>query len=223
MNNNIFVEPWIEEDIWNINDFKKIETPIYVVSEKKIEENLKILNRIQKETGCKILMALKSFSLFKLAPLVKKYLGGVEASSVNEARLGAKEFSGEVHVFSPSYTKKNIKDYMLYADHLVFNSFSQWNRFKDIVRGKNISCGLRVNLEHSESDVSIYDPSRPKSQFGVTIKNFEENNLEGIEGLHFHNLCELDADALKRSLDVFKDKFGRFLGEMKWVNFGGGH
>ncbi|MDD3662526.1 MAG: carboxynorspermidine decarboxylase, partial [Candidatus Pacebacteria bacterium] len=131
--------------------------------------------------------------------------------------------SGEVHVFSPSYTEKNIKAYMLYADHLVFNSFSQWNRFKNIVRKKNISCGLRVNLEHSESDVSIYDPSRPKSQFGVTIKNFKENNLEGIEGLHFHNLCELDADALKRSLDVFKDKFGRFLGEMKWVNFGGGH
>lgn len=223
MNNDIFIEPWIEEDIWDVKNFEKIKTPTYVVSEKKIEENLKILKKVQVESGCKILMALKSFSMFKLAPLIRKYLSGVEASSVNEAKLGAKEFGGEVHVFSPSYTLNNIKEYILYSDHLVFNSFSQWNRFKIFLKNKKISCGIRVNLEHSEADVSIYDPSRPKSQFGVTLKNFEEYNLDGIEGLHFHNLCELDADALERSIEVFKNKFGKFLNKMKWVNFGGGH
>jgi carboxynorspermidine decarboxylase len=125
-------------------------------------------------------------------------------------------------VFSPSYTNENIKEYLKYADHLVFNSFSQWNKFKSKCIGK-VSCGLRVNLEHSEVETSMYDPSSEKSHFGVTIGNFERNDLKGIEGLHFHNLCELGADALERSLKVFEEKFGEFLPQMKWVNFGGGH
>lgn len=217
-----FVEPWVEMDGWNIDDFKNVETPCYVISEEKIKKNVEILNSIQEETGCKILMALKSFSMFSVFPMINKYLSGSEVSSVNEARLGHKKFGKETHVFSPSYTDENIKDYLKYSDHLVFNSFSQWNKFKDRCIGK-ASCGLRVNLEHSETEVSIYDPSRPNSQFGVTRSNFEENNLEGIEGLHFHNLCELNADALERSLKVFEEKFGEFIPQMKWVNFGGGH
>jgi carboxynorspermidine decarboxylase len=227
MNNteNIFIEPWIETKGWEDVDFSKVETPAYVVSLEKLEENLKILNKVEKVTGVKILMALKSFSMFSTFPLIKRYLSGSEASSTNEARLGHEKFGKETHVFSPSYTKENIEIYIKYADHIVFNSFSQWNKFKKIIKNSNkkISCGLRVNLEHSEVETSMYDPSSPNSHFGVTLANFERNNLKGIEGLHFHNLCELGADALERSLKIFEEKFGEFLVDMKWVNFGGGH
>ncbi|MCX6754093.1 MAG: carboxynorspermidine decarboxylase [Candidatus Nomurabacteria bacterium] len=219
---NIFIEPWIETEGWDKIDFSKIETPSYVVSLEKLENNLKILKGVEEKTGAHILMALKGFSMFSTFPLIKKYLRGSEASSVNEVRLGCEEFGKETHVFSPSYTDENIKEYIKYADHLVFNSFSQWNKFKSKCIGK-VSCGLRVNLEHSEVETSMYDPSSEKSHFGVTFANFEKENITGLEGLHFHNLCELNADALARSLKVFEEKFGEFLSQMKWVNFGGGH
>ena len=219
---NIFIEPWIEIEGWDKIDFSKIETPSYVVSLEKLENNLKILKGVEEKTGAHILMALKGFSMFSTFPLIKKYLSGSEASSVNEAKLGSEEFGKETHIFSPSYTEENIKEYIKYADHLVFNSFSQWNKFKSKCIGK-VSCGLRVNLEHSEVETSMYDPSSPNSHFGVTKINFEKENITGLEGLHFHNLCELNADALERSLKVFEEKFGEFLPQMKWVNFGGGH
>lgn len=228
-NKDKFIEPWVNEDFWNKNLFEKIVTPSYVVSLSHLEKNFKILKKIQDDTGAKILMALKGFSMFSVFPLAKKYFTGSEASSVNEARLGKEKFGKETHVFSPSYTEKNIKEYLKYADHMVFNSFSQWNNFKETIfkfnkkNKRKISCGMRVNLEHSESDISMYDPSRPNSHFGVTLKEFKEDNLEGLEGLHFHNLCELNSDALMRSLVVFEEKFGKFLAKIKWVNFGGGH
>lgn len=218
-----FIEPWVDESGWKAEDFKKVETPCYVVSEAHLEKNFKILHQVEQDTGAKVLMALKSFSMFAVFPLAKKYLSGSEASSVNEARLGKENFGKETHVFSPSYTNKNIKEYLKYADHLVFNSFSQWDKFKSIVKKQKKSAGIRVNVEHSESDIPMYDPSRPNSHFGVTLKEFQKDNLEGLEGLHFHNLCELNADALVRTLAVFEEKFEEFLPQMKWVNFGGGH
>lgn len=223
-NDEIFIEPWVYEEPWNSFDFSKVKTPTYIISEKIIKDNLKILNNVEKETGVKILMALKSFSMFKVSKFVKKYLSGTEASSVNEARLGYEEFGHKVHVFSPSYTKENIKDYMGYSSHLVFNSISQWNEMKKFVlKNKKVSAGLRVNVEHSETDNPMYNPSRPKSHFGVTIANLKGQDISGIEGLHFHNLCELGADALERTLKVFEEKFGEYLTQMKWMNFGGGH
>lgn len=221
-NENIFIEPWIEEEGWDAKDFSSIETPSYVVSLPRLEKNLQILKKVEDKTGCHILMALKSFSMFSTFPLIKKYLSGSEASSINEARLGYKEFGKELHVFSPSYTEKNINEYIKYADHLVFNSFSQWNRFKNLCIGK-VSCGIRVNVEHSEVETPIYDPSSPNSHFGVTRARFEGEDLTGLEGIHFHNLSELGSDALERTLKVFEEKFGEFLPQMKWVNFGGGH
>ncbi len=224
-----FIEPWVTEEGWKAEDFKKVPTPCYVVSEAHLERNFKILNQVEKDTGVHVLMALKGFSMFSTFPLAKKYLSGSEASSVNEARLGREKFGKEMHVFSPSYTKENLKEYLKYADHLVFNSFSQWGAFKDVIKKHNknakkkVSCGMRVNLEHSEAEVSMYNPSAPHSHFGVTLKEFQKDNLTELEGLHFHNLCELDADALVRSLKVFEEKFGKFLPAMKWVNFGGGH
>jgi carboxynorspermidine decarboxylase len=224
-NQNIFIEPWIEEDGWDEKVFSKIETPSYVVSLPKLEKNFKILNQVEKNTGCHILMALKGFSMFSTFPLASKYLSGSEASSINEVMLGQKEFGKETHVFSPSYTENNIDQYLKYADHLVFNSFSQWNRFKKKIKNskKKVSCGIRVNLEHSEVETSMYDPSSASSHFGVTRNNFNGQDMDNIEGLHFHNLCENGADALERSLDIFEKKFGEFLPKLKWVNFGGGH
>ena len=222
---NIFIEPWIETEGWDKVDFSKVETPSYVVLLEKLENNLKILKGVEEKTGARILMALKGFSMFSTFPLIKKYLSGSEASSVNEARLGCKEFGKETHVFSPSYTDENIEEYIKYADHLVFNSFSQVAIARKALtnQGGKISLGLRVNLEHSEVETSMYDPSSENSHFGVTKINFEKENMVGLEGLHFHNLCELGADALERSLKVFEEKFGEFLPQMKWVNFGGGH
>lgn len=220
-----FIEPWIDFSGWDDVDFSGLETPCYVVSERKLEENMQKLEYVQKTSGCKILMALKSFSMFSVFPLMKKYLHGSEASSVNEARLGHEEFGGETHTFSPSYSEENIDDYIKYSDHLVFNSFSQWNSFKEKLKNaeKKVSCGIRVNPEHCETENPLYDPCGPFSHFGVTLKNFQPENLDGIDGLHFHNLCELNADSLERTLKVFEEKFGQFLPQMKWVNFGGGH
>ncbi len=232
-----FIEPWIYKSGWNAKDFAKVETPVYIVSESHLEKNLKILKDVQDRTGAKVLIAIKGFSMFAVFPLIKKYLAGAEASSVNEARLCREEFGKEVHVFSPSYTKENIKEYIKYSDHLVFNSFLQWKMFRNVInlhnqsffakatkgRKRNVSCGIRVNLEHSVASEPMYDPSRPGSHFGVTRLNFEVDNLEGLEGLHFHNLCELGADAFVSSLKIFEEKFGEFLPKIKWVNFGGGH
>ncbi len=221
----IFIEPWIDETYWKVEDFTNIETPCYVVDEKRLEQNLQALSKVQKDTGCKILMALKGFAMWSLFPLMRKYLWGVGVSSLNEARLGFEEFGKEVHVCSPAYLDREFDEIMGYCDHIIFNSFSQRKKYREQVLGnkKKISCGIRVNPEHSEVKVALYDPCSPFSRLGATRENFEPENLEGIEGLHFHTLCELNADALKNTLGAFEEKFGEFLPQMKWVNFGGGH
>jgi len=209
----------------NFDDIHTIPTPCYVCDEAALERNLKILDSVREKTGCKIIMALKGFAMFSVFPLIRRYLHGTTASSLDEARLGFEEFGGEVHVCAPAYREDEFKELLGYSDHIVFNSFSQWNRFKPAVQGskKPIRCGLRVNPEHSEVAVPIYDPCGPGSRLGITRENFKPQELSGISGLHFHTLCELNADALIRTLPVFEDKFGNFLTGMRWVNFGGGH
>ncbi len=206
-------------------DLNSLPTPCYLVDERAIEHNLKILDSVQKRTGCKIVMALKGFAMFSLFPLIRETLHGVAASSLDEARLGFEEFGREVHLFAPAYRESEFKELLRYSSHMVFNSFSQWSRYKFRVfdHDKPLICGIRVNPEHSEVKVPIYDPCGPYSRLGVTRANFREDALDGISGLHFHNLCELNADSLVRTLSVFEEKFGEFLGGMTWVNFGGGH
>lgn len=205
--------------------FEDIPTPCYVVDEAALEKNLRVLDSVQRRTGCKIIMALKGFAMFSVFPLIREYLHGVTASSLDEAQLGFREFGGEVHVFAPAYRESEFDELLGYTHHLVFNSFSQWNRYKGWVArsGRNIACGMRVNPEHSEVSVPLYDPCGPFSRLGVTRANFEADNLQGLSGLHFHTLCELNADSLARTLPVFEEKFGEFLQGMQWVNFGGGH
>jgi carboxynorspermidine decarboxylase len=206
-------------------DWGDLPTPAYVVDEAALERNLSILSSVQERSGCKIIMALKGFAMFSLFPQIRSHLHGIAASSLDEARLGAEEFGKEVHVFSPGYRDSEFEELLGYADHLVFNSFSQWDRFKPAIArsGKLVRCGMRVNPEHSEVKVPLYDPCGPGSRLGVTRKNFREWELEGLSGLHFHNLCELNADSLVRTLAAFESKFGGLLSGMEWVNFGGGH
>ena len=206
-------------------DLDSISTPCYVVDEAALERNLLLLDSVQRQAGCKILMALKGFAMFSVFPLIRRYLQGVAASSLDEARLGREEFGKEVHFFAPAYREAEFDTLLNLADHLVFNSFSQWHRFKErvLAQPRRISCGLRVNPEHSEVQTALYDPCGPFSRLGITRRNFRDAQLDGISGLHFHNLCELNADSLARTLAAFEEKFGGFVGGMQWVNFGGGH
>jgi carboxynorspermidine decarboxylase len=200
-------------------------SPSYVVDERLLIRNLEILKSVQDRTGCKILLAQKGFSMYKTFPLIGQYLKGVTSSSLFEARLGREEMDSEVHIFSPAYREDEFDEILSLCDHVVFNSFSQWQRYKDTVQscGKPISCGLRINPEYSETEPEIYNPCAKNSRMGITLQNFQPELLEGIEGLHFHTMCEQNADPLERTLDVVEKKFGPYLHQMKWLNFGGGH
>lgn len=221
----VFVEPWVEDISPPASLLTQIETPFYLVSLEKLETNLKILQELERDTGIKVLAALKSFSMFSLFPLMASHLSGSEASSVNEARLAFEEFGNEVHVFSPSYSDRNIQEYIKYADHMVFNSLTQLKKFKKIIdkSDKSISCGIRINPEVSLVDNPKYDPSHPCSHFGIMHGELSVKDFDGIDGLHFHNLCEMDVDALKETLASVESKFGKYLKLLKWINFGGGH
>ncbi|MDT8318040.1 MAG: carboxynorspermidine decarboxylase [bacterium] len=202
-------------------DLSRIPTPCYVCEEELLQKNLDLLGRVQRESGAKVLLALKGYAMWSTFGLIRKALHGTAASGLFEARLGREEMDREVHTFSPAYVESEIDEIAAISNHMVFNSFSQWKRFRHRV-GK-VSCGIRINPEYSEIETEIYNPCAKYSRLGVTLNNFEEGELEGIEGLHFHTHCEQGADVLERSLAVVEEKFGRFFSSMKWVNFGGGH
>ena len=213
----------------------QLPTPCYVVDEDRLEENLKILAGVMEETGCRILLAQKAFSAYGLYPLIGKYLNGTTASGLFEARLGRQEmalhpeFRGrnlETHVFSAAYREDEFQEIAGLCDHVVFNSFAQLEKFRDTARKMGAGIGLRINPECSTQEGhAIYDPCSPGSRLGITADQFSEEKLSGVEGLHFHTLCEQDADDLERTLDAVEEKFGRYLSlpQMKWLNFGGGH
>jgi len=207
-------------------DFSGVPTPSYVVDERLIRKNLEILKSVIDRTDCRILLAQKAFSMFYLYPLIGRYLSGTAASSLFEARLGYEEMKGkEVHIYSPAYREEEFDEIMEICDHIIFNSFSQWVKYRDRVKnsGREIQCGLRINPEYSEIRTEIYNPCAAGSRLGVTLKNFKEEYLDGIDGLHFHTMCEQNSDVLKRTIRVVDEKFGKYIKRMKWVNFGGGH
>ena len=206
-------------------DFSILKTPCYVIDERLLRKNLEILKSVQDRTGAKILLATKAFATYKTFPLIGEYLYGVTSSSLHEARLGYEEMGKEVHIYAAAYKENEFDEIMKYSNHIVFNSFHQWKKYKDKVMNypKKISCGLRINPEYAEVDVDIYNPCAPKSRMGTTIKHFEAEALEGLEGLHFHAMCEQNADTLERILEQVEAKFGAYMHQMKWINFGGGH
>lgn len=200
-------------------------SPAYVVDERLVRRNLGILKDVSERAGCRILLAQKAFSMFSLYPLLwEGGLAGTAASGLYEARLGREEMGGEVHVFSTAYREEEFDAIAEIADHVVFNSFAQWRRFGPRAVAAGCSCGLRLNPECSTQEGhAIYDPCAPGSRLGVTAANFEPEALAGIEGFHFHTLCEQDSDALEKTLDALEETFGAYLGRVKWINFGGGH
>lgn len=207
-------------------DFNQIPTPCYIVDERLLIKNLEILNSVQERTGCSILLAQKGFSMYSVYPLIGKYLKGVTSSSLFEARLGYEEMGKEVHAYAPAYIEEDFDELLKYCDHLVFNSFDQWNQYKDKVRSvkeKKIECGIRLNPEYSEIETHLYDPCYANSRLGVTVRNFKPEYLEELDGLHFHTMCEQNSDTLERTIKVVDQKFGQYIKEMKWLNLGGGH
>lgn len=199
-----------------------VPSPSYVIDLGLLAENLAVLDGVQKAAGVKILLALKCFAAFSTFPLLRGVLSGVCASGLFEARLGREEFGGEVHAGAPAFREEEFGELLSYCHTVTFNSFAQWERYRGRAAGK-VHCGIRVNPEHSEVKTAIYDPCGPFSRLGVTRKNFRPDLLEGISGLHFHTLCELDSDSLERTLSAFEEKFGHLLPRMEWVNMGGGH
>lgn len=209
-------------------DLSRVPSPCYVVDQAAIEANLKILERVQTQSGAKVLLALKAFSMFATAPLIMKYLKGTCASGLFEAKLGRDYFGGEVHTYSAAYRAHEMDEILATSNHVVFNSFTQWSKYKTQAlaaqrQRPELMFGLRINPEHSEGTTAIYDPCAPCSRMGIPFNQFTGQDLSGLSGLHFHTLCEQDFEPLARTLDVIEEKFAHYLPQMKWINFGGGH
>jgi len=220
-------------EINQFTDFSKLDTsrlpsPCFVVDEVAVERNLRILAGVAQASGAKVLSALKAFSMWHFAPMVSSYLSGTCASGLHEARLGREHYGGEVHVFGAAYSESDLEQILAIADHVVFNSCAQWQRFQPLLKAAlagrpQLRFGLRINPEHSEGDVPIYDPCAPGSRLGIPLSQLDESVLAGISGLHFHTLCEQDFPPLQRTLAAVEERFGHLLPQMDWVNFGGGH
>lgn len=209
-------------------DTSRVPSPCYVVDEAALEANLQVLERVQRDSGAKILLALKAFSMFSVAPLIMRYLHGTCASGLYEARLGREEFGGEVHTYSAAYRPQEMAEVLELSDHVVFNSFSQWHLYREQALAAQktrpqLAFGLRINPRHSEGATPIYDPCAPCSRMGIPLDRFAGEDLHGLSGLHFHTLCEQDFDPLARTLDAVETQFGDLLHQLEWVNFGGGH
>ena len=206
-------------------DFERVDSPAYVIDLAMLEQNLKLLAHAQAAAGATILLALKGFAAWSTFPLVGQYLDGVSASGPDEARLGREELGKQVHTYCPAFDETSLRETIRYSDHVIFNSPSQIDRFRSIIEehANHVSFGLRVNPQHSEVHVPLYDPCAPGSRLGATKTQLARADLRGIDGLHFHTLCELGADALQRTLAVVEEELAPWLEKAKWVNFGGGH
>ena len=208
-----------------MNQEPTLSTPVYVVDETALVHNLEILQHVQERTGCHILLAQKAFSMFRVYPLIARYLSGATASGLFEARLAHEKMPGkENHVFCPAYTPEEMKELVSICDHISFNSLAQLEAHRPVWEAAGVSVGLRVNPEHSTQDGhAIYDPCAPGSRLGIRRQNLPDQLPEGVEGLHFHTLCEQDAAPLVETFAAFEKTFGQYLSCLKWINLGGGH
>ncbi|MCR4746033.1 MAG: carboxynorspermidine decarboxylase [Lachnospiraceae bacterium] len=203
---------------------KELATPVYLVDEAKIIKNLEILQKVEKDTGCHILLAQKAFSMFKLYPLIKKYISGATASGLFEARLAHEEMGGENHVFCPAFTESEMKEIVKICDHISFNSLRQLEVHRKTWENSSVSVGLRINPEFSTQEGhEIYDPCAPGSRLGIRLSDMPEHLPEGVEGIHFHTLCEQGAEPLAETVKAVESRFSTYLKEAKWINLGGGH
>ena len=210
--------------------FEGVKTPCYVMEERLLRRNLSLIRDVAKRSGAEIILAFKSFALWKSFPIFREYITHTTASSLYEARLAAEEFGSKAHTYSPAYTEEDFDRLMECSSHITFNSLTQYARFWPLVKAYNhrhpseaISCGLRVNPEYSEIEVELYDPCAPGSRFGILADALSEDLPEGIEGFHCHCHCESDSTALEHTLEHLETKFGKWLPRLKWLNLGGGH
>ena len=207
----------------------EIPTPFYIVYEDRLRRNLELIDHVKREAGVNIIMAFKANALWRTFPIIREYCQAATASSLNEMKLGNDELGSEIHSYCPAYTPETIKEYMAGSTHITFNSVSQWERFRDTIQAHNangarhISPGLRVNPQCSVIETDIYNPALPGSRFGVTAEQLDGDLPEGLEGLHFHSLCESTSYDLEKVLEAFEAQFGQYLPKVKWVNMGGGH
>src|ERR1043165_1214298 len=193
-------------------DISGLETPCFVTDLGALEANLQTLADVQQRAECTILLALKGFAQWSTFPLVRAYLAGATASSVAEARLAREELGGEVHAYAPAYSDGEMRELVTLADHIVLNSPGQWKRHRAVIERAGASAGLRCNHEHQEAEVALYDPAGACSRLGTIRSNITEADLDGIDGLHFHSLCQNNSDALERAVAAFEQKFGRASG-----------
>ncbi|MBL9130414.1 MAG: carboxynorspermidine decarboxylase [Verrucomicrobiaceae bacterium] len=225
----MFTPPHVFDQPAPAFDINAIETPAFVVDLGLLRQNLEKLALVQREAGVKVLLALKGFSMFSTFPLVRQYLSGCCASGLNEALLARHEFDKEVHVYAPAFKPKEMEQIIPISNHISFNSMAQWRKYRPMLdaaraAGKNApSPGIRVNPEHSEVEVSLYDPCSPGCRLGIRADSLEGEDLGGIEGLHFHALCEQGSDVLERVVGAVEKRFPKLLEQVKWVNMGGGH
>ena len=207
----------------------EIPTPFYIVYEDRLRRNLELIDHVKREAGVNIIMAFKANALWRTFPIIREYCQAATASSLNEMKLGNDELGSEIHSYCPAYTPDTIKEYMAGSTHITFNSVSQWERFRDTIQAHNangarhISPGLRVNPQCSVIETDIYNPALPGSRFGVTAEQLDGNLPEGLDGLHFHSLCESTSYDLEKVLEAFEAQFGQYLPKVKWENMGGGH
>ncbi len=206
-------------------DFNKVPSPCYVMEEDLLRKNLSTIKSVGERAGVEIILAFKSFAMWKSFPIFREYINCSTASSLYEARLAYEEMGSRAHTYSPAYTKEDFPTIMKCSSHITFNSFSQFDRFYPMVKqdGENISCGIRINPEYSEVETELYNPCAPGTRFGITSDLLPETLPEGIEGFHCHTHCESDSFDLEKTLVHIEARFSKWFPQVKWINFGGGH
>ncbi len=208
-----------------INKFDHIPSPCFVLEEELLDINLQMLDLVQKEAGVDIICALKGYAMWRTFPHIKKYLAGAAASSLHEARLVFEEMGCEAHTYAPVFYPEEMEEVIRYSSHITFNSLSQHSRFIDQVRSadKPVGVGLRINPEYSEVETALYNPAIPGSRLGITCDLLGDRLPDGVDGLHFHVLCENDSYVLERTLEHVEASFAPLIRQCKWFNMGGGH
>ncbi len=206
-----------------MTDATQIPSPCFLLEVAKLKKNLELINHVQRESDCTIILALKGFAMWSTFPIVRDYLSGCSASSYNEARLAREHFGGHIHLYAPAYTDAEFPELLTLAERISFNSLSQWQRFRAQAQATAISCGLRVNPGIDEVETDLYNPCSEQSRLGIPAYELAEGLPQGIEGLHVHALCECGADATERLIEAVEQRFGHLLPQLKWLNLGGGH
>ncbi len=203
-------------------DLSGVPSPSYVLHSSLLKDNLSIIDKVREKAGVEIIVALKANATWEIFPLLSQHSDGATASSLSEARLVYEEMGCKAHTYAPVYTKEEIDEILSYSSHITFNSISQYQRFGEKARKAGVSCGLRVNPEYSTVETYLYNPCSPQSRLGVRAVDLQEWP-EGIEGIHFHALCESRPEDLRATLGALEEKFSHFFSKIKWINMGGGH